>query len=254
MAEKPILIATFMQAVEAQVACGRLRAEGIAAYVTGDVDSSAFPGMTGIAGRLELYVPEAEVRRAEAILEACRREQRVTAGLEEREPEGPVWVCSLCGDAVPVSETVCAACGTSREALRSGPSRDLQENRPARRPSPEDLQKDEPASGGHGGDSGLEMPELENLNRGDALAARALKASAICVLFSPVVLLSTGCVLLVIVPFVVLAFWFLGQLFLYKGELSPRAMRRFYLALALDLVIGLGVLAFLARFYFALRR
>ena len=253
MSEKPILIATFTQTVEAQVACGRLRAEGIAAYVTGDVDSSAFPGMTGIAGRIELYVPEEEVQRAEVILEACRHEQRVTAGLEEREPEGPVWVCSLCGDAVPLTETVCAACGTSREALRPGPSRDLQENRPARRAAPEQLQKDEPASGGQSADSGFEMPELENLHRGDALAARALKAAGVCVLFSPAVLLSTGCVLLVIVPFVLLAFWFLGQLMLYKGELSPRGMRQFYLALALDLIILLGMLLFLARYYYALR-
>jgi len=252
MSEKPILIATFTQAVEAQVACGRLRAEGIAAYVTGDVDSSAFPGMTGIAGRLELYVPEEEVQRAEVILEACRHEQRVTAGLEEREPEGPVWVCSLCGDAVPFTETVCAACGTSREALRPGPSRDLQENRPARRAAPEQLQKDEPNPGGRGADSDFELPELENLHRGDALAARALKASAICVLFSPL-LLSTGCAV-VFVAFGILSFWFLGQLLFYKGELSPRGMRQFYGALALDLVILLVVLLVLARYYFAFWR
>jgi hypothetical protein len=59
--------------------------------------------------------------------------------------------------------------------------------------------------------------------------------------------------LLVIVPFVLLAFWFLGQLMLYKGELSPRGMRQFYLALALDLIILLGMLLFLARYYYALR-
>jgi hypothetical protein len=254
VSEKPILIATFTQAVEAQVACGRLRDEGIAAYVTGDVDSSAFPGMTGIAGRIELYVTEEEVQRAEGILEACLHEQRVTAGLEEREPPGPVWVCSLCGDAVPFTETVCAACGTSREALRPGPSRDLQEGRPARRPSPEQLQKDEPGPGGRGGDSGFEMPELENLHRGDALAARALKASAICVLFSPVLLFSTGCGLLVIVAVGIPPFWFLGQLLFYKGELSPRGMRQFYVALLLDLVILLGVLLVLARYYVAFWR
>jgi hypothetical protein len=250
MSEKQVVIATFIGLVEAQVACGRLRAEGIAAFVNGDVDSSAFPGLSGVAGRLELYVPEAEFQRAQVILEACLHEQRVSAGMEARGPEGPVWVCSLCGDAVPVTETVCAACGTSREAVRPAKSQGLQENRPAERAAPEQLQKVEPGFGERPVGSDFELPDLESFNRGDALAARALKASAICVLFSPAVLLGTGCIFWMIIPFVILPFWFLGQLLLYKGELSPRALRQFYFALTLDLLILLGLLFYLGRFHY----
>src|SRR5262249_7584180 len=197
--------------------CGAVRPRCMPALGVGRGEASGLPGRSGVAGRLDLYLPDAEFRRAQVILESCLREQRVSAGMEERGPEGPVWVCSLCGDAVPVTETVCAACGTSREAVRPAKSQDLQENRPAERAAPEQLQKDEPGSGERLVGSDFELPDIENLNRGDALAARALKASAICVLFSPVVLWGT---LLALIPFVILSFWFLGQVLLYKGELS----------------------------------
>jgi Putative prokaryotic signal transducing protein len=245
MAEKHVVVARFTMPMEAHMACGRLQADGIPAYVTGDISSSAFSGI-GMVGAIEVHVPESAHERAEEVLAECMQEQQYTAGTEQRpQQETPIWVCSLCGDAVSVDETVCAACGTSREAVRPGASQDLRENRPASRL---DLQPDKPVSTAPAHEPAFEMPSLENLNQGDVLAGRALKAALVTLLFSPIVCL-WGALAFAVVLFVLIAFWFLLQLLLYPGELSPSSLRKVYLAVAIDVFVVLVFLSYFWQFY-----
>ena len=110
MGEEQVVIARYSLPMEAQLACGRLHAEGIAATVTGDDVASPFAGILGVSGCVELHVPAADVERAEAILAAVIEDQQANAGARQGDQlDTPIWVCSLCGDAVSVAETVCAA-------------------------------------------------------------------------------------------------------------------------------------------------
>ena len=51
------------------------------------------------------------------------------------------------------------------------------------------------------------------------------------VLFAPVICMS-GVFGLALIPFVLVSYWYMGRLFFYSGDLSPTAMRKFYLALS----------------------
>jgi hypothetical protein len=248
MAEEHLIVAIFTVPLEAQVACGRLRAEGIAASVSNDVASSAFPGLMGIAGRVELYVPAADRDRAEAILEACMHEQRLSAGNEPPSlPEDNFWVCSLCGDVVPEDLKACPACGTSRAAVRPGPSEEVQEHRPAQRAAPEGLQKDGPTVPEPDLSAGLDLADLATY-QGDDLAARAMRTAtftlllwtfselAIWLMIPPVV------ALLLMLPLSLYSFWLLIRLMAYGGEFSATGVRRLYTAVALNVMLGLALL------------
>ncbi len=247
MAEKHIVAARFTLPIEAQVACGRLQAEGIQAYVTGDLSSSAFSGI-GMVGAIELYVPASAYDRAQEVLAECMQEQRYTAGTEERPPlETDIWVCSLCGDAVSIDETVCAACGTSRDAVQPAASQDFRANRPASRM---DLQQDRPvATPSSTVQPDFEMPALDNLSRGDVLAGRALKAALVNLLFSPIICY-WGAFVFAVILFALIAFWFLGQLLLYHGELSSSSLRKVNLAIAIDVFVVAIMLFYLWQFFY----
>jgi hypothetical protein len=259
MSEQPVLVATFTQAVEAQVACGRLRAEGIAAAVSNDVDSSAFPGIMGIAGRIELYVPAADRDRAEAILEACMHEQRSSAEQEPLHPDDNFWVCSLCGDAVPGNLMACPACGTSRAAVRLGASDEFLEQQPAPRAAPEGVQQEGPAVPDADLHAGLDLADLATY-QGDDLAARAMRTATFTLLLWPFSELAIWLMIppvvafLLMLPLSLYSFWLLLRLMLYAGEFSATGVRRLYVAVALNVMLGLALLTLAASFYFPFRR
>jgi hypothetical protein len=276
MSEKHVVIATFTLPTEAHIACGRLRAEGIEAHVTGDGASSAFAGFGGIAGRVELYVPESACERALDILAECIPEEqwrvmfgkdtplaetnvpdwpadeRVKTGTEfESEGDARLWVCSLCGDAVPVEETVCPACGTAREAVQPTKNEPRRKNRRAPRTSTTDVQKAETIPAGPALDADLEMPKVGEYPRGDVLADRALASAVVALFAAPAVSFGGFCALLFVTPlFALIAYGFLLQMMLYTGELSPKATRKFYIALALDVLTAGLVVAILWPFFF----
>jgi hypothetical protein len=262
--EKYVVIATFTLPMEAQLACGRLEAEGIQAHVLGEGAATTFGAWSAIGGRVELYVSPADAERALTVLAECMPEEKWRTELAEhlqptrldstewtssegiqqsaeREKES-LWLCSVCGEAVSVEETECPACGTSREALRPASSQDLRENRPAERTPHQPL----PTPPALSRESGDQMAELEDIPRGDMIASRALKAAAIALLFSPIIDYFAG--FLWSIPLVVAAFAFVGQLLMYKGELSPKGMRNLYIAVALDLLVLLLLLMLLRPF------
>jgi Putative prokaryotic signal transducing protein len=243
--EKYVVVAAFTFLEEAQIACGRLEAEGISARVTSDVPS-AFYGFSGM-GRVELYVPTSDAERAAGILAECMHEEEFDADpIRSPEKQKPIWVCSLCGDAVSVEETVCSACGTSREALQPAKSENLHENRPRQRV---DLQREKPALPESSVEADFEVPALEYFNKGDVIAGRAMKAALVNLLVWPMGCTSLAGSVCTVIPFALVAYGLLIQLLFYQGELSPSGMRKFYIALAIDLVLPIlfGIL-FLSMF------
>jgi hypothetical protein len=72
MAEKMVVLATFSDPVEAGLARNHLAAEGISAFLTGELASGAFAGLEGHVGGIQLHVSEAEVERAGELLAAAQ--------------------------------------------------------------------------------------------------------------------------------------------------------------------------------------
>jgi hypothetical protein len=233
MSENFVVVATVSIPGEAEIARGRLQAEGIRAHLTGVHSSTVFSGI--MQGQVSLYVPEEDFERATELLADCMGEplSELPGGESpRREKLEDYWVCSLCGDTVDVSETVCPDCGTSRDALTSGQSDALALERLPRRANPPSEQiTDEKGTPDLGLETGVTIPEVAELHEGDALASRALRA----VLFT------------MLVPiFFPLALWYLVKLMSYDGELTPRGMRRLYIALFLNLFTSLyGIFAML---------
>lgn len=235
MSDEFITIARFSTPLEAQLAVGRLEAEGIKAYLTGDLSVSVFTGMGALGGQVHLQVIATDKERAIKVLEECAADALDEGWRSQTEDDSAVWVCPLCGDAVRVILPVCPSCHTLRgstpeakdygaEAIQSAPSPAGRPSRiPRRNPPPEGVQKPEdvsaqPPSAVGDAEGEIEVPELATFH-GDDLARRALRAT----LF--------GLGVPILLPFAV---WLLFQLLFYDGELSPRGRRNLYLALAVQ--------------------
>jgi hypothetical protein len=113
--DKYVTVAGFTGSVEAEIARGRLESEGIPAFVTGDLTASTFSGFSNLGGRIELRVPAEHLARAVQILSVCGDAEHLSDEARgEWGDEGPVWVCSLCGDVVRAVLPLCPACHTPR--------------------------------------------------------------------------------------------------------------------------------------------
>src|SRR5260370_34345752 len=208
--EKYVVVATFTMPWEAQLACGRLEAEGILAHVLGDAAASAFGVLSAVGGKVELYVSAADAERALTVLAECMPEEHWRVMMAEHlqpartalsewtpndgiqlsaandgEKDASLWVCSVCGDAVSVAETVCPACGTSREALRPAQSEDVRESHPVERASLPHLHNEETVSARPALEADFEAPEPDDRPAGDVLAGRALKVALLSLLIPP---------------------------------------------------------------------
>ena len=118
MSEKFVTVATYGTSVEAQLARGLLEAEGINAYLIGDLTADAFPGLSALGDQVALQVHEQDAPRAVSLLASA-----ASATLHadwERQAEAGVWVCSVCGAAVGYDLSTCPACKTGREGIREG--------------------------------------------------------------------------------------------------------------------------------------
>lgn len=241
MSEKPIVIARFEMPAEAQLACGRLQAEGISAHVVGLGGAATLGFLVSIGGQIELYVDAADAPRAQQILAACMPNERWRALLDdqqERAPSGfiesgaderltnvryenddaPLWVCSLCGDAISVAETVCAACGTPREAQPTAPQESREKrSRPSGRRNA--IKKDKGMATASSRERELDEDGWSPTHQGDLLASRAFRAALLSFIFP-----CLG----------VVAFALIWQLMFYSGELSPSGTRKLYCAIAIN--------------------
>jgi hypothetical protein len=231
-----ITIARFSTAMEAQLAVGRLEAEGIKAYLLGDLTVSVFTGMGVAGGQVHLQVTTSDRERAIKILEECAADALDEGWKSQNEEDSAVWVCPLCGDAVRVILPVCPSCHTLRgstpeaedygaEAIQDAPSPPGRRRpKPRSKPSPEGVQKlaepsvQPPLPPAGEAEEEIEVPELATF-QGDDLARRALRAT----LF--------GLGVPILFPFAVFN---LFHLLFYDGELSPRGRRNFYLTLTIQ--------------------
>jgi hypothetical protein len=117
MAEPTVALAAFANPVEAELARNRLEAEGIPAFLIDTSATNVFFGM-GIAA-VKLYVPEAELERARAILASPGEDpllRRMNAVAPLPYEDAPAWTaCPDCGSEVSIEFDDCPACGTAVE-------------------------------------------------------------------------------------------------------------------------------------------
>jgi hypothetical protein len=235
--EKLVTVATFTQPLEAQIARGRLEAEGIMTFLTGDLTPSTFAGLSGIGGLTELKVPEKGAERAMAILAECMGEEELDEDWEAR-AEGDVWVCSLCGTPVALSLEVCPSCETPKEAIRKGTETSSFQSRPplASELSEQGVQKRDEIAPGRPlapelpePESGLDLRNVETF-LGDDLARRAFRSSLVS---------------LAVIPLGLYSLWLLLRLALFSGEVSPAGMRSLFGAIlltAVNMILLLGLI------------
>jgi hypothetical protein len=221
MPDRLVTVGTFTLAYEAELARNLLEAEGIQAVVAADIAGALLP-----TGEIRLQVPADEAGRATGILAA-----QAAAALDEdweEQAEAGVWTCSVCGEPVAEGITVCHACQTPRDAIRTAPGRPADAIEPPREqiaatPSPP------PAAATEGVPDEADEPDPPT-SAGDDLARRALGAAVLT---------------LAIVFLLPLAWWYLGRLLLHRGDLSPTGMRHFAWALALNGIVTVTWIAVL---------
>jgi hypothetical protein len=245
MSVQLVTVARYSDPLEAQLALGRLREEGIQAILTGDNSVSIFTG-TGLGGDHQLQVIEADRGLAERILADFARDRDPDRHALPEDEDAALWVCPLCGDAVAEHLTTCPACATPRDApegaVQTRPSRTPR--RPWRRASrlAEGIERQDRLAPDAPGlpepdeaESDLQLPPLETF-LGDDFARRALWAA----LFGP---LTAGLGTLY-------SCWLLLKLLLFSGELSPSGMRKLYLAILLNGLFSLVWCAIPLRLWF----
>jgi hypothetical protein len=243
VADQYVVVAKFTFPYEGELARNLLQNEGIESFLSGEMSADA---LSAVADQVLLQVHEQDAQRAAGILAA--HQASLDDDWEDKAEHDPdVWVCSLCGSPVSKSLPVCYACQTPREGIRADRPRaltDIQKTPDALPPDP--VQKrDEvtaealpplapaapPAPAGAEGGEGEGPPDLP----GDALARSAFGAALVATFFA--------CLL----PF---AWYSLGRLVLHSGELSPRGLRFYYAALALNALLLFFGLALCAGFLY----
>ena len=244
MSEKFVTLAAFHMPVEAQLARGRLEAEGIKAFLTGGGSVDLFGGIQGVGGLIDLQVSEADAERAAEILAAHEDERHGSDG-DAVADDTALWLCPLCGDAVGDDLNVCSSCETPRPAPRKSPaitavprhnpaSQEVQEQAAAKS---DKVTSDTPLEAVPSAvEDDLDLPDMETLV-GDDLVRRAFLCALFGALFFPITLYSL---------------WLVGRLALYPGKISPRLMPRFYWALLIDAFVCVGWLLLLFRGVFLL--
>jgi hypothetical protein len=108
MPNRLVTVQSFDREHEAQLARNLLEAEGVPAFVSGEMSAVPLPGL------VHLQVRATDAPRAVALLAAVALdddwEGRTTAG---------AWTCSVCGDAVLGGLMVCSTCATPGDAVRT---------------------------------------------------------------------------------------------------------------------------------------
>jgi hypothetical protein len=208
MPENFTTAATFTDPGEAEIACARLRDEGIAAFVMGEIATGVFPGL-GATSQVQVQVPEADLERAREVLAASREQAKESAGLRSL-----FWSCPGCGWHADYETELCPACG----ALLDPPyDPDLPPE-----PAEEAAEEKEPDAG---------PSTRADTWVGDKLATRAFRA-AIAGLFVwwPCPPIPLGALY---------SLYVLCRLVLYSGEVSASGVGKCLVAFVIDLFLVL---------------
>jgi hypothetical protein len=177
MSDRFVTVASYAFTPEAQIAKNLLEAEGIPAFLVGELAANA---MTGAMGEARLQVREEDAPRAVSLLAAAAARVRFDEDWEAR-AEKDASVCALCGIALPTGATTCPACGTSNARITTD-RRDTWAARP-REPASEGMkpndqvQAESPRQGLHG----QAVPETDS--------ATSAKGCAVVLVVLPIVAL-----------------------------------------------------------------
>ncbi len=237
-------VAKYSVPLEAQLAKGLLESEGIEVQLFGDLGATMLNyGAAG--GLVELRVAVWDAARALRLLEAQR--ERVRRGDEwQDEADEDVWVCTLCGSAVPNDRTACTDCKTPRDAVQTDAGGRLQLQRATpedRSNAPAGIRADQPPAASiktEEAEGTVNAPNLVTLY-GDDLAKRACLAALAPLLTAPFT-----CITMVFLPvflvFAAISAWYLLQLVLFNnGELSRTGWLYLVAALVFNAsYIGIG--------------
>jgi hypothetical protein len=142
MADKLVTVMTFDQSFEAQLAKNLLENEGITSVVCGEYSSNILSLGTavGLPRQIALQVRENDAQRAVALLAEVELNKNWE---DEAESGSDVWICSICGEPISNRLSICYACQTSRDGIRTAASRDSISTREERITPRDD---DEPAA------------------------------------------------------------------------------------------------------------
>jgi hypothetical protein len=121
MSDKLVTVMTFSRSFEAQLAKNMLENEGIASVVTGELSSDLLLGSVWGNYPVVLQVHEDDAQRAVALL----AEVEVNKNWEEEAESGmDVWLCSICGEPISNLLSICHACQTPRDGIRTSAPND----------------------------------------------------------------------------------------------------------------------------------
>ncbi len=121
MADKLVTVMTFNNSFEAQLAKNLLENEGITSVVTGEFSSDVLLGTVLGRNQIALQVHEDDAQRAVALLAEVELNKNWE---EEAESGADVWICSICGEPISNRLSICSACQSPREGIRTSPPRD----------------------------------------------------------------------------------------------------------------------------------
>ncbi len=239
MSNRLVTVARFAGSADAHRARQRLERAGILAEVSQPL-ASGFLSHVGITeARAVLQVRASELQKAGDILLGV-------ADWEIPQELQGFWLCRDCQQVVDPGFELCWSCSQPREEVADSSfrptlavlSEDAEEDHPARSPTFELLQTDSSMPSGDrwerpsfresavGRSPSSEWSIVSVTNRDD-LVTRAWRASVLGLFFFP--------------PFLhVYSMYLLLRVSLRHGTLHPRSNRRFYMALAVNLLVGLA--------------
>ena len=113
MSDHFVTVASFAFTPEAQMAKNLLEAEGIPAFLAGELAANV---LTNAAGEAHLQVREQDAQRAVRLLASASAQASLDHDWETQAERG-VWTCPLCGTAYALGDNVCPACGTSNPGI-----------------------------------------------------------------------------------------------------------------------------------------
>jgi Putative prokaryotic signal transducing protein len=117
MSDHLVTVASYASALEAQMAKNLLEAEGIPAFLAGEMTAEA---LSGISSEAHLQVRDRDARRAASILASVAAEAALDDDWETQAESGAgVWACSLCGTPVSNRLTVCPDCQTPNHRIKT---------------------------------------------------------------------------------------------------------------------------------------
>jgi hypothetical protein len=232
MSDELVTVASYRAPVVAQLALGRLKDEGIEAFLTGEGAVDTFAGVSGLGGPMQLQVHAPDLERARALL--AEVEGHVNPDWEtEVETDEGIWLCSLCGQPVELDEDVCPACQTPREAVRTERSTTLPRRPPPAQSAEAIERRDQMMTGPPPipehelTEDAVDIPPAETF-LADDLARRAFRAAVF------------GAMTPICGVFSLYSVWLSLRLCFMPGELTPQNSQRLRWALLINGLIGLG--------------